>query len=199
METTGSNALYKSIEEEVDKQMIYIKDFARYHRYRLSDNDVIGAYKIKKLHNARYEKFHNDILTKYANKEGKIQAKKAGLLWIVYDEAREINSLNKMKDKLRPLVDKKIVDFWLKEFEKPIEELYIYGINTISSAYGIIIDYYRDWILREKYERVYSKGDTFDVWFEHADKNLSLMEGSETPFDMTGITEKSTILTQIRN
>ena len=190
-------SFYQSIDEKVDNTIIDIKDFGKYHKHVLSETDPMGVFKVKKLNNARYEDFFSQIL-KPRSKDGKILCSTASLLWIVFEDSREVLNTYKNIKHLRPM-DKELVNFWIKEFEKPIEELYEYGINTISSAYGIVIDYYRDWAVKEKYDRIYSKGDKFDEWFKLAENNKSIIQGDDIPFDIKTISEKAKIMIQVRN
>ncbi len=188
---------YDSVKQKVDNTMIDIKDFGRYHKYTISESDPVGVFKLKKIHNSRYEEFYNNILAPRSS-EGKILCSTASFLWIVHEDVREVLGTYKHLEHLRQ-TDKALVDYWLKEFERPIEELYPYGVNTISSAYGMIIDYYREWFVRQKYERIYSKGTCFDEWFDLAENNKTLLEGQETPFDIEAVADKAKILMQIRN
>jgi len=92
-----------------------------------------------------------------------------------------------------------LAQYWIKEFEKPIEELFLYGCNSISSAYGILIDYYRDWLVKEKYDRIYSKTTDFNEWVRLVDNNKTLMEGGDVPFNMADVADKASKIIKIRN
>lgn len=192
-------SFYQDVGDKAENTPINPKDFAKYHIFRISENDKMYAYKAKTKHNERYRLFEEKILNNHLDKDGKILAKKASFLWMVFDDSREILNFVKFQENLR-ITDSKIAKFWIKEFtEKPIEELYDYGINVISSAYGIVVDYFREYVMMQKYERIYSKSNDFDEWFELADKNRTLMEGQEIPFDIQKISEKAKTIIAVRN
>ena len=61
-----------------------------------------------------------------------------------------------------------------------------------------MIDYYRDWFTREKFERIYSKSSEFSDWLELAEKNKDLIEGQEIPFDIKKVCEKAQAIINVR-
>lgn len=192
------SSFYQMLERDVDKQIINIKDFARYHRYVYSQTDSVLVDKVKHLKNDRYDNFEKTILEKYSD-NGKIKTEDATLLWMVYEDSHEILNAYKNQDHLRR-VDPKIAQFWIDEFQKPINELFAYGSNVISSALGIVIDYYREWFVSQKYDRIYSKSTKFEDWIELAKKNRTLLMGEEVPnFNVQEIREKAQSIISARH
>ena len=191
-------ASYYHVAKQVGETMIDIKDFSKYHRHTFNEQeDTMGVYNVKKLNNKRYDFFHENILVPRST-DGKIRCDEASMLWMVYEDAKEVLSTYDNLKYLRP-IDEKLVQYWLNEFKKGITDLHEYGVNVISSGYGIVIDYHRDWFTKEKYERIYSRGKTFDEWLELARKNDLFLQGQEMPFDIHSIREKVEIMLKIRN
>lgn len=192
------SSFYQMLERDVDNQIINIKDFAKYHRYVYIQTDSVLVDKVKHLKNDRYDFFEKNILQSHSD-NGKIKTKDAALLWIVYEDSYEVLSAYKNRSNLR-FVDPKIAQFWINEFQKPIDELFKYGSNVISSALGIVIDYYREWIVEQKYNRIYSKSEKFDDWIELAKKNQTLLNGEDVPpFDIMDIRTKAQSIIQARH
>lgn len=192
-------SFYQDVDEKVSNTMIDIKDFARYHVHKPRGNEKMYVYQTMMLNNEKYKDFEELVLKQHADENGKIICKKAAFLWIVYDDSREVIRYNKHGSKLR-VVDPEKAKFWIREFEeKSIDELYEYGTNTISSAYGIVIDFFREWIIEQKYERIYSQSNDYEKWFELAEQNKDLIEGREVPFDIQMVKEKATTLINVRN
>ncbi len=189
-------SFYQDVEQKVNTTIINIEDFRKYHTNERNENDPMYLFTVKKLNNDRYEYFHETIL-KPRSKDGKIMCKHAADLWIVYDDSYEVlNSVKHSEHARKPV--KEDVDYWVKEFEKPIEELYEYGNVVISSAYGLLIDYYRYNMIEQKYTRIYSKSDNFDDWLALLDKNRTLIQGEEVPFNIQMVTEKASTLIKTR-
>ena len=186
-----TTTLNKSFSQMVDEQLIDITDFSKYHLHKLNENDMRYAYEVKEEVNKMYQTFHETILKKHADKDSKIPTKKGALLWVLYEDSFEVMNMVKHKSLLRE-VDDSIPKWWIEEItgKSPVQLFSTYGKNTISSAYGIIIDYYRDWVINQKYTRIYSKSKNFDDWIELASQNMSLMNCEEQPFDMKKIEEK---------
>ena len=183
------SSFYQNVEEKVDETLVDLKDFRRYHIHKLDMNDRRYSYEVKKLTNERYETFEK-MMEKFVNQDNKIQTAKLSLLWMLFDESSEILSYHKHLDELRR-TDKSQVLKWIKIVEhSTVQELFPYGVNVASSVYGMIIDYYREWMITQKYDRIYSKGTTIDEWFEEAQKHLPLMKGEEIPFDIQMVSEK---------
>ncbi len=190
---------HDDLNSKVGNIMIDIKDFPRYHRLKLTENDPMNVHKIKKLHNEKYELFHKTVLVPAAEKsEGKILCSKAALMWIVYNEAKEVEMTRKCLH-LFPKINMDLSKWWIKEFDRPIEDLYSYGMNVISTGYQMVIDYYKDWMFTQKWERIYSKGSSFWEWYELADNQKGLMEGQESPFDLDPVMTKAKILMSVKN
>jgi hypothetical protein len=199
------SSFYQLLEKQVDATLIDVRDFAKYHRHVINEQkDSIAVVKIMKMNNERYEFFEKSYLLPNS-KDGKISNKEACLLWMVYEDMREVLSYHDalLKGTVRGC-DEKIAKFWIGEFERPVNELYDYGPNTISSAYGAIIEYHREWFVKEKYARIYSlvsekEEDAFEKYVELARKSLLLIQGQEFPFDIMSIKEKVHVLTSVRN
>lgn len=190
-------SFYQEVSEQVDNVLINPVDFKKYHTNIVKENDRMLVAAVKKLNNERYERFEKEILLPRCDVNGKIKSGLASKLWIVYEDSYEVLNTIKVVDKLRT-VDHDVAQFWIKEFERPIEELYTHGVNAMSSIYGLLIEYFRQQVVIEKYERVYSKGETFDEWFELADKNWMLYNGEELPFDISKISEKAKTIIAVR-
>lgn len=182
-------SFYKEVNDAIDAQPIDVKDFARYHTHKIDKEDRKYSIEVKELINKMYGNFNDSILSRYAT-NGKIASKKASLLFVLYEDSFEVLNMMKYSGRIRT-ADPELAKWWIEEIGKKTPfELYSYGKNTISSAYGIIIDYFRDWMITEKYNRIYSKSNDFDEWVRLAEANSSLMSGAEIPFDISAIAEK---------
>lgn len=183
---------HKDIQRAAGNTMINVKDFTKRNRFVISPNDDKNVTSLKQQHNERYDIFLKDILMP-RTKDNMIRSDDASFLWIVYTDEFETLNFKKHENKLRP-INKELVDYWIDMFKKSHSELYHYGINTISSAYGLLIDYYRQWYTNQKYEKIYSKGKTFDDFLELANENIGLIDLSEEPFDMKSIASKAQMI-----
>lgn len=178
----------ESLDQELDKQLIDIKDYGMRHRFLISDKEPSEITLVKKLNNERYEKFYNEYLLPHST-NGKILLMDANLLWWLYEDMREIPTYKTYIDKMNT-PNKEYAEFWLNEFKKPIEELYYYGVSTATAALGLVLDYTRDWYFHQKYNRIYSKGNNFEEWLNIAKNHRRLMEGKERPYNIDEIKEK---------
>lgn len=184
----------KDFQKVLDETMVDIKDFRKYHTHKINEaSDTVAVMKIKNLHNARYDKFFEEILKPRANKDGKIRCELIARLWHVYQDSYEVLKCREFYDHLR-LVDRKDVDYWLDIFSAPIEELYQYGSNVLSIGFGILSDYLRQWWLQEKWDRIYSKSDKFDDWLDLTENQVTFMSGQEAPYELKPIAEKFQII-----
>lgn len=174
------NTYQQSLNKNIDEQEIYINDFGKYHRFRITDTETSETKIIKELNNSRYEEFFQNYLKPFSTND-KITSLDANLLWYIFEDTREIFGYEKNRNYL-PKSNKDLVDFWMKEFEKPIEELYMYGTNAIARALSVVVEYYREWFHNQKFERIYSKGNSIQEWFKLAKENKDLMEGIENPY-----------------
>lgn len=198
------SANVKFIDQKVREQLIDIKDFAKYHRYETKQSDPVDMYMVKKLKNDRYDYFHRYVL-KPRSKDDKIHNEEASYLWIAFEDAREVITAMRLKNKFRKS-DMELINFWIEEFKKPIEDLFYHGINVISSGLGILVDYYREWFAVEKFRKIYSQ--TLDIdeiinakelsndkltkyilkhideWYKLTMKNEKFVNESEAPFNM---------------
>src|SRR5262245_672003 len=151
----------KVLEQQVSEVMIDIRDFGKYHKYELKPNDKIFAHAAKKCANARYEEFFEKALKPNATSDGKILCGLAECLWEVFVEKELTKKYFENCEKLGKRFDETAARFWIKEFDRPIEELFHYTSAVIGSAYNLVVEYHKDWLIREKHARIYSKGDDY--------------------------------------
>jgi hypothetical protein len=191
----------QGFQEELDKQLVDIKDVAKYYRHRLDPNDRKLAYELKEHFNNLYKTFEEQILPRFANKEGKITTKMVSILWVIYEDSHEVLNFIKNSSKVIRLTDPELAKWWINEFNtKSVVELFGYGKNAVSAGYSIVLDYYRDWMVNEKYNRIYSQSNDFDEWVKLADKNITLMNDEEFPYDLRDLHAKAkTILATRRS
>lgn len=194
------SSFYQIVSQQADETEIDIKDFRRYHIHVFEDSkDSILIRHIKKANNDRYEEFEKTHLIPASN-NNKILNKNACLMWMVYEDMKEVLGTYELRKKgLLKEVDEKLAQFWIEEFKKDIVDLWANGVNAVSSGYGIVIDYYRDWVVREKYTRIYSLGTTFEECIEYAKKNIDLLQGKEMPFNLMDVREKAEVILKVRN
>jgi hypothetical protein len=191
-----SEGFRKDLEKAVNETLIDIKDFRRYHTYDVKGNDKMYVHAIKKRCNERYDEFFEKILKPRANSENKIRCDVAAMLWAVFEDSNEVLGFIKVS-KFIPTPEWDIVDHWLKEFQRPVEELRGVGLSAVSSAYGILVEYYKRWTVQQKYERIYSSSDKFADWVVLFEKNQTLVKGEERPFDLREIAEKIKALASV--
>lgn len=191
------SAFYQLLDNQINDTLIDPKDFAKYHVYPLNDRDSVIERRVKEIHNKDYHKFEQEHIIPYCV-DGKIKAGDAALRWMVFEDEKEVRMTRLMLTSgfIHP-VDEGVARFWLKEFEKDIDELYKYGKNVISSGFSCVVDYFREWFVNEKYERIYKGSSSFEEYLQRALKYKDLLEGKEIPFDLQKIRYKSNILLKI--
>lgn len=194
------SAFYQLLDQQIGSTPIDPKDFAKYHLYPLDDRDSLIERRVKELKNKEYYAFEKEHLLPFCV-EGKIKSGEASLRWMVFEDERDVRMTRLMlTDGLIQKGDERIGKFWIKEFEeKDINDLCKYGKNVISSGFSHVIDYFREWFVNEKYERIYKGSSTFEEYVQRAAKHKDLLEGKEIPFDLQKIRYKVNILLKMPN
>ena len=84
------SSFYQLLDKQVDETEIDITDFSKYHRHTFNDQqDSLSIRTVKELNNLRYTEFENKYLIPFS-KNGKIKNGDATLMWIVYEDMKEV-------------------------------------------------------------------------------------------------------------
>lgn len=177
------------LDQQVSEVVVDINDFGKRFLQPIQPNEKVYTLAAKNYANARYEDFFQNVLKPNADAEGRIVCGKAALLWEIFIEKQLCIKYFECSAHLKNVFDENVVKFWLKEFERPVEELFHYTSAIISTAYYLITEYHKDWLIKQKYEKVYSTSNDYAVLVDKL-KMFKEITKQEIKYDMRMIGEK---------
>jgi hypothetical protein len=162
---------------------ISIEDAASMFRRKIQKNDRPYIAETTKLNNDKVEDWKTSVLQKVCNDKGDILAGRVLESWKLYEEGKAIEKYIEVK-KMGMMLEypPSVIDFWKDFFEHlSIGEIHSYGTGVVSTGWNIIQSYIRMWFADEKWEKLFSQGDSL-YWEQNYKYHSMLLEGKSLPF-----------------
>lgn len=153
------------------------------HQFTCDINPNERAYDEKvKIHNNAYvQRWHDEYLVDYVDKDNQVTVRKGLDLWEVWNQGQEIRGLMKVIKHL-PETPEDVIDWWKKIFELPVEEIIKLERPAIANGYHVLQQYYGMWVAKEKYDKVFKHA--YPLWYDKYREHNLLFTRKIEPFDL---------------
>ncbi len=174
--------------KEAMKQPIDIKSLAHMFKVTIGVNERRLDAQVKELNNKYVDDWRDNLLSKCCNKKQQVIVTKGMDLWEVWNQGHEIRGAYKcLAYTPDPSPDQ--LKWWKDTLDQDIETIYSLGRPAIAFGYGILVSAYKNWMIRQKYERVFFD-DNITEWYERYQHNFKLFNQEEQLFDLRPYAEK---------
>ena len=170
--------------ENMLNEPIAIADAASLLRHQIRKNEKAYEAVLMKMNNNLVDRWYEEVLTKIADKSGRIPCGKVWPSWLVFLEGVYIGEYVKNLDK-RPQITEEQIKWWLNFFTKAtIEDLHVTGAPLVGEGWALLTMAIRHYFVREKWDKIYSKSNDPRVWDRLANENIGLSQGRPLPYNI---------------
>ena len=174
--------------EEAMKKPIDIKSLADMFKVEIPANDKIYDAKVKELNNEYVDRWRDELLAKCCDKKENVIVTTGMDLWEVWNQGHEIRGAYGCLE-FTPDPTPEQLKWWRDVFDQSIKEIYQIGRPAIAFGYGVLVNAYKNWMIREKYQRVFFDEDCVE-WYERYQHQHKLFNNEEYLFDLKPYAEK---------
>jgi len=168
--------------EQAYNAPISTEDAASMLRKAVPRNERPDTATVIRLNNKRVDDWKKNVLDEMSSSR-KIPAGRVWESWKLYDEGKNIEQLQKLKEiGVLPDIPASTVEFWKNLLENSsVEELHAYGSGTIAMGWNIIQTYIKTWFANQKWEKLFSQSDDPLFWEKNHHSHNQLLRGEVLP------------------
>lgn len=168
--------------EDFQNSLITASNAASMLRRRVTPNEGQLSKTVIERNNARVDEFEN-LLKEVGDMNNKVPASLVWHYWQVFEQGCEIENLVNLECKMNEITDDNL-EYWKEVFSTySMEDLYDLGISLVTYGWSmVILPYIKQWLVRQKYEKVYSQTDDRAEWLRLSREHRKLWEANDLPF-----------------
>lgn len=168
--------------EILDAPMLISDVVARFkHKYHM--NEGVVTSRLMRLNDALVEEWAEKVLKPRGDDRGYIKSSAIDALWMIFYEGRAVRKAYPLlQDERNINPAPSAVEWWLEFFKQDLDKIHEAGAHMVTIGYTTILAAYRNWDIHQKYTRVFFSED-INEWYEAAQHNKMLLNGSEKPFE----------------
>jgi hypothetical protein len=160
-------------------------DAASMYRRKVTPNMPPYDAMIIKLNNNLVDEWEETVLKKIADKQCRVPCSKVHFSWSVFAEGKELWSRQQFQRYL-PQIPDEVAVYWVNVFHtNSVEQLHSFGLGLLAYGWLLLSTAIREYFVKEKWEKVYSKSSDPQKWLALANDNSFLMSGKLYPFTLT--------------
>ncbi len=164
---------------------VLVTDCAAMYRRRIKGNTPPYDATVLKLNNALVDEWETQVLQKLADKNGRVPASKVHFTWSVFAEGKELWTRQEHLLYI-PEIPDSTANYWVTFFkEKSVEQLHATSMGLVYYGWTLFTTAIRQYFIREKWEKIYSKSKDPLEWIKVANSFGPLMNQTKLPFDTT--------------
>lgn len=161
---------------------ISIIDASSMLRQRIRKNERPFDEYVKRFNNKRVDEWEDKLLKPLAAQYGQLMASRIWPTWVNFNEGYELRSYFGHPELIQNL-DNDLVEVWKQRFtSSSFDDLKEMGTMLVMHGWNIVISYIRRYVLRKKYDTVFSTTDDVMEWYKLHQEHKLLFEGDDLPF-----------------